>query len=102
MVSRGSDRVVLWPCYFDAQLSRAQGRRVPADAAVRGPDARFIEVAAKRLQLDPVVEEAARHPSIPYERSGRVLVAKRQAKQQAILEVGRKMHEMQASNQREG
>ena len=101
MVSRGADRVVLWPCYFDAALSRAQGRRVPADAAVKGPDARFIEVAAKRLHLEPVLEEAARHPSIPYERAGRVLVPKKAGKQAAILLVGRKMHEMQAANQKE-
>ena len=99
MVSKGLDRFVLWPHYFDAQLTREQGRRVPEAMAVRGPDAPWVETAAKRLNLDPELEDGACHPSVPYEKVGRVLVARKGSKQAVLASVGRKMHEMQAANE---
>jgi signal recognition particle subunit SRP19 len=96
MVSKGLDKFVLWPHYFDRALSRAQGRRVGADQAVKGPDAKWIEVAAKRLGLDPELEEKASHPSVPYEKSGRVLIARKgKPKQTWLHEVAAKMRESQ-------
>lgn len=95
MVSKGADRFVLWPAYFDRSRSREEGRRVPESAAVRQPDAPWIENAARKLGLDPVVEEKAVHPSIPYERSGRVLVAKKGSKQAVLRQVGERMRASQ-------
>lgn len=98
MVSKGASTYVLWPQYFDQSLSRAQGRRVPKALAVREPDAQWIETASRRLNLEPVLEEAARHPRLPYEKSGRVLVAKRlegKAKEELVRLVGEKMKESQ-------
>ena len=99
MVSKGLDRFVLWPHYFDASLSHSEGRRVPAALAVRGPDSRWVEVAAKRAGLSPELEEGAHHPSVPYEKVGRVLIAKNGPKQAAILAVAQQMH---ASQERRG
>lgn len=87
MVSRGSDQVVLWPQYFDAGLSRAQGRRVPAKLAVKKPDAKWVEAAAKKAGLKPELEEDAKHPSLHYKKSGRVLVAKKDSKEAVIRTV---------------
>ena len=95
MVSKGLDRFVLWPRYFDARLSHAEGRRVPESLAVKAPDARWVETAAKRLHLDPQVEEDARHPSVPYEKSGRVLVARKGSKAKIVQQVAAKMRESQ-------
>jgi signal recognition particle subunit SRP19 len=95
MVSKGLDRFVLWPCYFDARLSRGEGRRVAAKLAVRDPDAPWIESAAKKLQLDPQLEESAKHPSIPYEKMGRVLVKKKGSKEQVLELVAQRMRESQ-------
>jgi len=99
MVSKGLERFVLWPHYFDAELSRASGRRVGEAIAVKRPDAQFVETAAKRLHLDPELEDKAAHPSVPYERSGRVLVSKKGSKEAVIKLVAAKMHEMQAAHE---
>ena len=99
MVSKGHEGFVLWPHYFDASLSRAQGRRVGATIAVKDPDAAFVETAAKRLNLDPKVEEKLAHPSVPYERTGRVLVSKKGSKEAVIRLVATKMHDMQAARE---
>ncbi len=99
MVSKGHEGFVLWPHYFDAALSRAQGRRVSAAVAVKDPDAAFVVTAAKRLHLEPELEDKACHPSVPYERSGRVLVIKKGPKEAVIKLVAAKMHEMQAAHE---
>jgi signal recognition particle subunit SRP19 len=95
MVSKGSDRVVLWPAYFDRSLSRAQGRRVPDALAVKDPDAAWIENAARKVGLDATVEEKATHPSVPYEKVGRVLVAKKGSKEQVLRQVAERMRQSQ-------
>lgn len=95
MVSKGLDKFVLWPAYFDRERTRAGGRRVPDSVAVRAPDAQWIETAARKLGLDPQVEEKAVHPSIPYEKVGRVLVAKKGSKEQVLKLVGARMRESQ-------
>ncbi|MES2155091.1 MAG: signal recognition particle subunit SRP19/SEC65 family protein [bacterium] len=99
MVSKGEAGFVLWPHYFDAALTRRQGRRVSEAVAVKGPDAAWIETAAKRLKLDPRIEDKAAHPSVPYERSGRVVVSKQGSKEAVIRLVAAKLHEMQAANE---
>lgn len=99
MVGKGLDRFVLWPHYFDAQRSRAEGRRVPRDLAVKGPDAKWVEAVAGKLGLDPVLEEKARHPSVPYLAVGRVLVAKQGSKEQVLEAVASRMKAAQAERE---
>lgn len=101
MVSKGADRFVLWPAYFDRERSRADGRRVPAAFAVKAPDAPWIETAARKLGLDPTVEDKAVHPSIPYEKSGRVLVAKKGSKEQVLRLVAERMRASQEAREAE-
>ena len=95
MVSKGATTFVLWPAYFDRSRSRAGGRRVPDSAAVRQPDAPWIENAARKLGLDPVLEEKAMHPSLPYEKTGRVLVARKGGKQAVLAQVAARMRASQ-------
>ena len=101
MVGKGLGKFVLWPHYFDATLSRAEGRRVSQGMAVKGPDAAWIEAVAKRLGLEPEVEEKARHPSVPYESVGRVLVAKKGSKEAVVALVAEKMKAAQAEREAE-
>ncbi len=86
MVSKGDDTVVLWPRYFDRSVSRAAGRRVPADLAVKKPDAAWVNSAAKKAGFDPVLEAKAKHPAIPWKVQGRVLV-KADSKEAAIRKI---------------
>ncbi|MCE4628442.1 MAG: signal recognition particle protein Srp19 [Desulfurococcales archaeon] len=52
-------RVVLYPAYFDARLSRSKGRRVPTSVAVKGVRAEDIARAAEELGFEAYVEPGA-------------------------------------------
>lgn len=87
MVSKRDGVLVLWPHYFDAQLTRADGRRVPKENAVRSPKAGHIAEAAKSLGLEPVLEKEAAHPAGWWRPSGRVLVQRRWGKQETLKRI---------------
>lgn len=63
---RGKGKIVVWPSYFDADLSWGEGRRVAKDLAVRQPKAEDILAAAEEAGLKPVLESGASHPSRPW------------------------------------
>lgn len=63
----------LYPLYFDANRSRAQGRRVAKEFAVRNPLAREIVDAVQLLGLDTVFEPGKTHPK-DWSNPGRVRV----------------------------
>lgn len=64
----------LYPVYFDASRTRAQGRRVSAALAVPNPLAREIANACSRLRLQTVLEPEKTHPK-DWANPGRVKVA---------------------------
>ena len=64
---------VLWPAQFDAELSRAEGRRVPLDVAVPEPTVDEIAKAVQQVGYDAVVERDVTYPR-EYKPRGRVLV----------------------------
>lgn len=85
MVARGEGRLVVWPHYFDRNLSRAQGRRVPTDLAIEAPKAGHIAHAAKTLGYKVEIEEDARPPNAWYTNRGRVLLTKPGETKEAVL-----------------
>ncbi|ROV92006.1 hypothetical protein VMCG_09539 [Cytospora schulzeri] len=52
----------LYPVYFDASRTRAEGRRVPRELAVASPLAREIVNACRDLRLQTVFEPDKMHP----------------------------------------
>ncbi|KAF4126407.1 signal recognition particle subunit SRP19 [Geosmithia morbida] len=52
----------LYPVYFDSSRSRAEGRRVSSELAVRNPLARDIASACSRLRLPALLEPDKMHP----------------------------------------
>lgn len=64
----------IYPIYFDASRTRAQGRRVSSALAVRNPLAREIANACSRLRLQTVLEPEKIHPK-DWANPGRVKVA---------------------------
>ncbi|KAK7397813.1 signal recognition particle subunit [Neonectria punicea] len=68
-----ADFQCLYPVYFDAARSRAEGRRVPADLAVKDPLAREIANACSRLRLPTLFEPEKVHPK-DWANPGRVKV----------------------------
>lgn len=91
MVSKGDDNVVLWPRYFDRSVSRAAGRRVPKDMAVKRPDAAWVVSAAKKAGFKPELEAKARHPAMPWKTMGRVLIKAKGDKEAVIRKVAKEM-----------
>ncbi|KAK5636356.1 hypothetical protein RRF57_012068 [Xylaria bambusicola] len=73
------DYQMLYPVYFDATRSRAEGRRVPASLAVKNPLAREIANACAALRLSPVFEAHRTHPK-DWANPGRVRVALKEAR----------------------
>ncbi|ROW17014.1 hypothetical protein VPNG_01231 [Cytospora leucostoma] len=63
----------LYPVYFDATRTRAEGRRVPSSLAVASPLAREIVNACRDLRLQTVFEPDKMHPK-DWANPGRVRV----------------------------
>lgn len=91
MPRRSADVVVLWPRYFDARRSRAEGRRVPRELALRDPDAAWVHKAAQRAGLAAELEEKARDPFLPWKTAGRVIVQGRGGKEATLRAVAQRM-----------
>ncbi|MFT4944365.1 MAG: signal recognition particle subunit SRP19 [Halovenus sp.] len=64
---------VIWPAYFDAALTRAEGRRVSRELAVEEPTVEEIARAVKQVGYDAVIERDTTYPR-EFEPRGRVLV----------------------------
>jgi signal recognition particle subunit SRP19 len=88
---RGKGKIVVWPSYFDADLSWREGRRVAKDLAVRQPKAEDILAAAEEAGLKPVLESGASHPSRPWIVTGLILVEAGKSKPEILKEIASKM-----------
>jgi len=64
---------VVYPAYFDAELSRSEGRRVPTDLAVEAPTVDEIAKAVQQIGYDAVVERDVTY-SREFEPRGSVVV----------------------------
>lgn len=66
---------VIYPAYFDADLSRSEGRRVPQDLAVEEPTAPEVAAAVEQIGYDVTVDADAAYSRQPWDERGRVLVS---------------------------
>lgn len=93
------DRYVFWLDYFDSELKRSEGRRVPLSAATRAPTLDELGEACRRLNLQPQ-PQAARHPQRAGKESGFVSVAKSPPKHALFLRVAKELSTVRGINQR--
>ena len=91
MVSRGDDKYVIWPVYFDRSVSRISGRKVSKKIAVDKPKIDNIKKAAIELNLNPVIEKEASHPSRFWKSEGRILVDKINSKAKILRQIANKL-----------
>ena len=91
MVSRGEEKYVVWPVYFDRSVSRISGRKVSKKEAVEKPSAENIAKAAKSLGLNPILEKEAMHPSKNWKKEGRVLIDKKDSKSKLLRQISKRM-----------
>jgi signal recognition particle subunit SRP19 len=81
---------ILYPCYFNASYTRAEGRRVPRKLGVKGPVLTDIERALKKAGIPFRVEEH-HHPSHWARREGRVIAEWTDKKEHLIRKVAQKL-----------
>lgn len=81
---------ILYPCYFNGAYSRALGRRVPRNQAVKAPALTDIERALKKAGIAYRVEEHS-HPAHWARREGRVVVVWKEKKNALLRKVAQKM-----------
>ncbi|PWR71059.1 signal recognition particle subunit SRP19/SEC65 family protein [Methanospirillum stamsii] len=62
--------VILYPCYFDSDLTRTEGRRVPRSKGVQNPEPVAIERILKKQKI-PYNREQKSHPSYWWKGQGR-------------------------------
>lgn len=89
MVSRGEDKYVIWPVYFDRTVSRLSGRKVPIKYAVEKPSLEDIAKAAKSLGLNPVLERNCAYPSKHWKKEGRILVDQKDSKNKLLIQIAK-------------
>lgn len=81
---------ILYPCYFDAALTRAEGRRVALEKAVAKPTAGMLASAARKAGFKPI-EEAKPCPARSFAREGRILIEYTGSKEQLIAKIAEKL-----------
>ena len=91
MVSRGEDKYVIYPIYFDKSVSRLNGRKISKKKAVDKPKLEDISKAAKSLNLNPVLEKEIAHPSRNWKKEGRILVDKKDSKSKLLLQIANRL-----------
>jgi signal recognition particle subunit SRP19 len=91
MVSRGDDKYVIWPIYFDKSISKLEGRKVAKKYAIEKPSSESIIKAAKSLGLNPILEKSSAYPSRHWKKEGRVLVEKKDSKSKLLVKIANRM-----------
>jgi signal recognition particle subunit SRP19 len=88
---RKQNKIFLWSVYFDANKTRTDGRRVPKKLAVSAPKLEEIQIAAKRLGLQPVTVSDAAHPSSPWRRTGLLVIPKKESKGKVLKKIAEEL-----------
>jgi signal recognition particle subunit SRP19 len=88
---RKHNKLFLWPSYFDANKSRADGRRVPKELAISTPKLEELQIAAKRSGLQPETIFEAAHPNSPWLRSGLIVVPKKESKSSIVKKIAKEL-----------
>lgn len=86
--------IIVWPIYFDAGRSRAQGRRVPKSFAVKSPKIEDLAKAAERLKLTIKIKSNASHPTFPWRREGVMIVEKRESKAVLLSKIAKELRKI--------
>jgi len=83
-------RYVVWLDYFNSELRRREGRRVPLSSATRAPQIEELTEACRRLNLHPTLQ-VARYPSSTARESGYVAVTKVKPKQALLVKIAKEL-----------
>jgi len=91
---RKQDKIVLWLLYFDSTKTRLEGRRVPKNVAVVAPRLDEVQRAVERMGFRPEIVPNAAHPSAWWQKTGLVIVPKKENKAQTIRKVAKELQKL--------
>ncbi|MCZ9313711.1 MAG: signal recognition particle subunit SRP19/SEC65 family protein [Methanocorpusculum sp.] len=82
----------LYPCYFNAELTRSEGRRVAKTLAVVSPNLAQVARAVKQCDVAVLDEERdARHPAHWFSGDGRLRVEYEGSKEELLQKVAHRL-----------
>ena len=91
MVSKGEDKYVVWPIYFDKSVSKLNGRKISKKNAVDKPNIEDIAKAAKSLKLNPIIEIDSYYPSRNWKKEGRIIIDKKDTKSKLLRQIASRL-----------
>lgn len=91
MVSRDDNLIVVYPVYFDKNVSRDNGRKVSKKDAVEKPTLDMIAKAASSIGLKPKIEKNASYPARFWKNEGRILIDKKESKNKILKQIANKL-----------
>jgi signal recognition particle subunit SRP19 len=94
---RKQDKVILWPAYFDSTKTREEGRKVPKTLAVPSPKISELKEAAEKLGLEHELVPEAGYPKTPWMKTGMLLIAKKEPKNQIIKKVAKQLQKIRSA-----
>lgn len=94
---RKQDKVVLWPAYFDSTKTRGEGRKIPKSLAVPSPKISELKEAVEKLGLEHELVPEAVYPKTPWLKTGMLLVAKKESKNQMIKRITRQLQKIRST-----
>ncbi|MFP3871565.1 MAG: signal recognition particle subunit SRP19/SEC65 family protein [Candidatus Aenigmatarchaeota archaeon] len=94
MVRKKRKTWIIYPEYFDKNLSRSEGRRVPSKLAISKPNIEEIGKILDSWNIPNRLEEHEHYPATWYKRNGRIFIPKQKGSKQEILKkIGKKLKE---------
>lgn len=93
-----NSRIVIYPNYFNSNISRTEGRRVSIDLSVPNPSIDDIIKVCEKLGLNPEVEYEKTHPKNTLAR-GRIIVDKRGSKRKTLNAIATELKKLYSKKQ---
>ena len=94
MALRKDRDLVFYPEYFDGNLSRAEGRRIPQNLSIKSPRVKELYLAAKRANLEVTMSESVAYPRRWWERRGSINVKKTYSKTKILKQLTKSLREV--------
>ncbi|MEM2103995.1 MAG: signal recognition particle subunit SRP19/SEC65 family protein [Candidatus Bathyarchaeia archaeon] len=95
---RKQEKVILWPAYFDAAKTRREGRKVTKTLAVSFPKISELKESVEKLGFKYELISEASYPKTPWLKTGLVLVAKKEPKNQILRKVAKQLQKIRSES----
>jgi len=83
------DMRVIYPEYFDKNLTWKMGRRIPKRLAYDAPELKHVALAAQKAGFEVFLDSNKHYPKTWHEKRGRFLIAKDGSKEKQLREIAK-------------